>query len=102
MDELALRWNNAGLEVGFLFEVWEAHASYSKAIVDYVHLLYSFKNNKYKNAFASENLAKAIVVWATSASVLKHFQDSIYANLDDLDNLSEEDLFDYDYLLNYA
>lgn len=102
LDELALMWNNAGLEVDFLLKLWETQANHSKAIVDYVHLLYSFKNNQYQKAFASENLAKKIVLWATSAKVIKHFQDSIYANLDDLDTLSEAELFDYDYLLNYG
>lgn len=100
--EVLIMWNLAGLKVDFLFEVWEAHANHSKAIVDYVHLLYSLKNNQYQKAFASKILAKAIVIWATSTRVIRHFQDSIYANLDDLNTLSEAELFDYDYLLNYA
>lgn len=102
LDELILMWLNSGLDIEFLFEQWEIYASHSKAIVDYVSLLYSIGYNPCKETFSSKNSAKGLIDWATSARVIKHFQDSIYANLDNLDTLSEAELFDYDYLLNYT
>lgn len=103
LDELIRMWLNSGLDIEFLLEPWETYASHSKAIIDYVSLLYSIGyKHHHQGVFISKNSAKAIVLWATSARVIKHFQDSIYANLDDLDTLSEAELFDYDYLLNYA
>ena len=101
LDKLIRMWLNSGLDIEFLLEQWETYTSHSKAIIDYVSLLYSIGYNHHHGVFTSKNSAEAIVLWATSARVIKHFQDSIYANLDNLNTLSEAELFDYDYLLNY-
>lgn len=102
LDELVLMWHLAGLNVKFLLEIWERTTGQSKTIIDYTHLLYSFKNFKYDNFCAPNDFARDIVTWATSAKVIKAFQDNICTSIDDINNLSEEELFDYEFLLNYS
>ncbi|SLJ84173.1 hypothetical protein [Psychrobacter sp. DAB_AL43B] len=95
-------WNLAGLSATFLFATWEAKVKCHKAIIGYIGCLYKADNFKFSQISICNDFDRNIINWATSSRVIKLFQDSVYANLDDLDTLSEAELFDYDYLLNYA
>ena len=102
VEAILSMWKSAGLSADFLFAVWEENISYHTAIIGYIECLYKADNFKFSQISICNDFDQNIMNWATSPRVIKLFQDSVYLNIDNLDNLSEEDLFDYDYLLNYA
>ncbi|WP_227430038.1 hypothetical protein [Psychrobacter sp. I-STPA6b] len=106
LDEFILMWYLAGLrDIDFLFKTWEGITGHPKAIIDYVNLLlYKFHNRtgKYNNAFSPDDFSIKIEQWAKADNTIQLFKEKVYLSLDSIDNLTQAEIFYYEYLLDFV
>ena len=100
LDELIIMWQEAGLNIDFLFDIWAQAINYQKAIDDYASMLsFNFKELNYESAWITCALAKQFTDWALSDEVFSNFSKKILIAVEDIDSLDEYQLDSYEYVL---
>ena len=100
LDELIIMWDYAGLETGFLFDIWQQLLDYPKAINDYASMLwFHFSDLNYNQVFASEKTARELTNWALSQEIITNCLQKVELALTDIDSLSDWQLDSYEYIL---